>query len=1665
MKRAIPVLVLCLLAALLSLAPLYGALADTSLATELISNGGAETGAAGSISGWTDETGASRWSSGGVYSDWAPPVEGSRYFFFYNPSFDELTGTMSQWVNLSGSEGSGLFSQISAGDIAMSINLSMHQNLSTGNQASIIIEEYSASNTLLKTSTIANTTVGTGVFGAYNFNTQLQSGTRKFKVKLDAILTRNGYVQFDRVSLKLISAAAGSPPEFGEDFPADGSTASGTAYTHGFTVTDPDAGDIDRLTFSASSTNVELVPVSRVVVTGSGTSRTLTITPISGLSGESIITVIASDGVKTAEKALHLVVSKVISLGTNLVENSNATSGYASWSGSNVNVTATGNGFRVAGSGNGMYQYLDISKYAAVIDGGLTEFEFKASEIVGSGGWIDLQFYSDIACTTPVGSKITRTNNTAFTGTIPATAKGAIVAFTISTGTYFDVTFRNISVIILNTFPKMAAIAAQTTKLEALTVPVSVYYTAASATLTATSDDQTIVTNGGITAGGSGFERTLTFTPLKEGTVTITATVNDGTASASRTFSVTVHEPAVVESVDEPAAGYYAAGGHLDYTVHFNRDIQGGTGSVLPLTVGGTGVDAAYLSATADSITYRYTLNSSDEGAVGMGDAIDDTGSPITDSSSAAATLTLPAGASAITAIPEPEVSSNAAGDTATYGTQVTFTLTLSCSDTLSGTVQFQADGVDIGSPVALSGNQASYQTSATTLGAGSPSITANYLPTGAAYHFTSLTSNACDMTINPKPLTVTGLVAAPRVYDGTTDVSVTGGALSGILVGDTVSATYPTAGTAVSKNAGTRSVSFASVTLTGVDKDHYSIPTQPTVTVIISPKPITFSATAQNKVYDGNTTATVASVMFDGLASPDTLTLTTDYTASGVYDSAAIGDDIPVTVTVSLTGSVAATNYTLSATTAETTADITRKGLTLTGVSAPSRAYDGSTVVELTGGTLEGVAAADAGNVSFTLGEGETANANAGDDKPVTTAITLTGSAADAYTLTQPTYVTVDIAKVDVTLTTVEAEDKAYDGNASATVTDVGISGEIDGETLVFGTDYTATGAFDSASVGTDKTVTVTVTLADTATARNYALPDNTVQTQASITNSGVTITGVTATDRAYDGTDSVDLTGGTLVGIAPEDVADVAFSLNTGTVASATAGDGKPVTTAITLTGSKAGNYTLTQPTDITVTIAKAALTITTATIADKTYDATADATVTEVFFDGLVSGETMTLGVDYTASGVFDSADAGMPIDVTVTVTLGGTATAANYGVAGSGTVASAIMPCELTGSVTIDVTNGPGDPILLDEGDVLAVNVSGVTVPGTLTYACQWYRDGAEITGETGNTYTVGNLTTDPVGTSFTVVVMGTDNYINSLESEPATVVDIPLGGTLTIDGDTRKGSVLTLNTDALTPASATYDIAWLCDGTAIAGECAAIHTIAKADQDTTLTVEVQGTGYFSGLLTASIDIPPSPYVPDTGFTEFADMVTVDLTLGSTLLSPEQLDELLAYNAAKPVVFGGDGYTITFPVGAMTACTSDLNLGVRFNEGTGYTAIVAGSGDSFVMMLEFLHSGALPGEAQVTIDVGVDYAGQTLRYLYYNTETGKLELVQTALVDALGHMTVTQDHCSSYGVARLIRGVPETGDNTPLLLWWALVGACAAGLLALLIRYLMKRKART
>lgn len=96
----------------------------------------------------------------------------------------------------------------------------------------------------------------------------------------------------------------------------------------------------------------------------------------------------------------------------------------------------------------------------------------------------------------------------------------------------------------------------------------------------------------------------------------------------------------------------------------------------------------------------------------------------------------------------------------ASLGAPVTLTATVTSSAAVAGTVQFKDGGVDLGSPVAVSGGSASLTTSA--LAAGAHSLTAAFVPTNPADVAPSTSAATSYSVVAPATATTTTVSASP---------------------------------------------------------------------------------------------------------------------------------------------------------------------------------------------------------------------------------------------------------------------------------------------------------------------------------------------------------------------------------------------------------------------------------------------------------------------------------------------------------------------------------------------------------------------------------------------------------------------------------------------------------------------------------------------------------------------------------------------------------------------------------------------------------------------------------------------------------------------------------------------------------------------------------------
>ena len=129
-------------------------------------------------------------------------------------------------------------------------------------------------------------------------------------------------------------------------------------------------------------------------------------------------------------------------------------------------------------------------------------------------------------------------------------------------------------------------------------------------------------------------------------------------------------------------------------------------------------------------------------------------------------------------------------------------------------------------------------------------------------------------VTINAAPLTVTGLSSTSRTYNGSAADALTGTAtLNGLVNGETLTLGNTNSGTLASANAGSQGVTTSVSIANGTGlASNYSLTQTTLANVNIAPKALTYTATATNKPYDGNTTAAAAIGGLTGLVGSETV-------------------------------------------------------------------------------------------------------------------------------------------------------------------------------------------------------------------------------------------------------------------------------------------------------------------------------------------------------------------------------------------------------------------------------------------------------------------------------------------------------------------------------------------------------------------------------------------------------------------------------------------------------------------------------------------------------------------------------------------------------------------------------------------------------------------------
>ena len=283
-----------------------------------------------------------------------------------------------------------------------------------------------------------------------------------------------------------------------------------TTPTIPFTIGDVETA-AESLSVTASTSDAVLIPNSGIVLEGSGTDRTVTITPAANRSGATTITLTVSDGTLSASESFSITVGEANDAPT-------------------ISEVSDETGVE------------DTPTRAISFTIGDAETSVDALSVTGSSSNLELVPNDNILIS---GSGSNRTVTVVPT---PNRTGTVTIALTVSDGEavgaeVFLVTFSEV-----NDLPVISDIPNQAT-IEDVTLP-AVNFTVSDVETpvenlvlsTATSNSE-VVPVGNIVFGGSGGNRTVTVTPLENrfgtGTITITVTDSDG-GSRSAQFVLTV---------------------------------------------------------------------------------------------------------------------------------------------------------------------------------------------------------------------------------------------------------------------------------------------------------------------------------------------------------------------------------------------------------------------------------------------------------------------------------------------------------------------------------------------------------------------------------------------------------------------------------------------------------------------------------------------------------------------------------------------------------------------------------------------------------------------------------------------------------------------------------------------------------------------------------------------------------------------------------------------------------------------------------------------------------------------------------------------------------------------------------------------------------------------
>ena len=231
--------------------------------------------------------------------------------------------------------------------------------------------------------------------------------------------------------------------------------------------------------------------------------------------------------------------------------------------------------------------------------------------------------------------------------------------------------------------------------------------------------------------------------------------------------------------------------------------------------------------------------------------------------------------------------------------------------------------------------------------------------------------SASAAITVAQKEVTISGITAANKEYDGSTTATPTGTAvINGKVGSDDVTVTAGTA-TFADKNVGTgKTVTFTGYSLSGADAGNYNLKAQPaSVTANITAKDVKLTgginATDRSYVKDNKTVGlTKGTLTFDGLVSGETLDV--NIPTTGTISDAKVGAyNVTYSGVTLADGTGNASNYKLVGPLPTVTVNITKASAPTLADIPVSQKYNVTTGEKAIGAVMP----ADAGTLTYTKG------------------------------------------------------------------------------------------------------------------------------------------------------------------------------------------------------------------------------------------------------------------------------------------------------------------------------------------------------------------------------------------------------------------------------------------------------------------------------------------------------------------------------------------------------------------------------------------------------------------------------------------------------------------------------------------------------------------------